>query len=143
MAAPRLVVLPLSVHFVGRFASLGGRFFPAINSPRGRRLRLPAISARLGLIERLRLSPEGHSAEDMIRQTRAAIANGTRLLMLTYHSSTLLPGATPYARDRAQRDAFVKAIERYLAFFYDECGGRSLTATQVAEALSAAAGQAG
>ena len=143
LAAPRLVVLPLSVHFVGRLADYGGQLFPVIASPRGRRLRLPAISARLGLIERLRLSPEGHSAEDMIRQTRAAIANGTRLLMLTYHSSTLLPGATPYARDRAQRDAVVKAIERYLAFFHDECGGRSLTATQVAEALSAAAGQVG
>jgi len=142
MAAPRLVVLPLSVHFVGRFANLGGRFFPAINSPRGRRLRLPAIGARLGLLERLRLSPEGHSAEDMIRQTHAAIANGARLLMLTYHSSTLLPGASPYARNEAERDAFLSVIERYLSFFQDKCGGRSLTVTQVAEALCATAGEA-
>jgi len=140
--ASGLVALPLSVHFLGRLAPHGSRLFPRINSPNGKRLRLPSIGARLGLLERLRLSPEGHSAGDLIRQTRAAIAGGARLLMLTYHSSALLPGATPYARDVAERDAFVAAIERYLAFFHEECGGRSLTVTQVAAALCAANGKA-
>jgi hypothetical protein len=140
LAPPRLVELPLSVHFVGRLARLGDRLFPHIASPAGLQLRLPAIAARLGLLERLRLSPEGHSAEDMIRQTRAAVATGARLLMLTYHSSTLLPGATRYARDAAERDAFLTTLDRYLEVFHRELGGRSLTVTQVANALRSRAG---
>ena len=49
------------------------------------------------LVERLRLTPEGLTLADMKRQTRAALARGERYFMLTYHSSTLLPGVTPYA----------------------------------------------
>jgi hypothetical protein len=34
---------------------------------------------------------------ELVRHTRAALAAGTRLFMLSYHSSSLLPGATRVA----------------------------------------------
>jgi hypothetical protein len=52
--------------------------------------------------------------------------------MLTYHSSTLLPGATSYATNAAERGAFLAALEGYLAFFMGECGGTGKRVSEVA-----------
>jgi hypothetical protein len=116
-----LVALPLSVHFTGALAAAGPKLYPSLAA--AAQLRLPGVTARLGLLERLRLSPEGHTVNDLKRQTRAALARGERYFMLTYHSSTLLPGATPYARDEIERDAFLKTLDAYLEFFSRECSG--------------------
>jgi hypothetical protein len=118
-----LLALPLSVHFAGVLAAYGQSLYPHLARGSARRLRAAGIAARLGLLERLRLSPEGHSLDDMKRQTREALARGESYFMLTYHSSTLLPGTTDYVRDEGERDAFLESFESYLAFFMKDCGG--------------------
>lgn len=135
-AGPQLAALPLSVHFAGRFAAAASALYPSLAAGPGARLRLPGIVAKLGLLERLRLSPEGHSLADMKRQTRAALARGERYFMLTYHSSTLLPGATGYVRDDAERAAFLERLEGYFQFFVGECGGQMRSVGALATALS-------
>ncbi len=138
VTAAGVTALPLSVHFVGRLARFGPRLYPHLAGGLGRRLRLAGIAARAGLIERLRLSPEGHSLADMIRQTRAALAAGERLFMLTYHSSSLLPGAAPYVRSEADRDSFLASLDGYLALFLKECGGRAASVSAAAARLGPA-----
>jgi hypothetical protein len=56
--------------------------------------------------------------------------------MLTYHSSSLLPGATQYVRSETDRRAFLATLDGYLRFFLAELGGRADTATRVAAALA-------
>ncbi len=135
VTAAGVTALPLSVHFTGSLARFGPLLYPRLTTQWGRRLRLPAIAARIGLIERLRLSPEGHSLADMIRQTRAALTQGERLFMLTYHSSSLLPGGSPYVRSAEDRDRFLAALDEYLTFFLNECGGRAEAVSAVAARL--------
>ena len=136
MIADGLCELPLSVHFVGRLASCGPRLFHRLSAGAAGRLRLLGICSRLGLLARLRLSPEGHSLPDLMHQTRTAFAAGARLFMLTYHSSSLLPGATVYVRTEAERRDFLATLDRYLRFFLSELGGRTDTVTGVAAALA-------
>lgn len=137
LMANGLCEMPLSVHFVGRLASHGPRIFPYLAGTAARVLRLPGVFGRLGLLERLRLSPEGHTLRDLIRQTHAALATGTRVFMLTYHSSSLLPGATSYVRTEAERSAFLATLDGYFTFFLHEIGGRIDTVSRVAAALTA------
>lgn len=133
---PGLCELPLSVHFVGRLAAYGPRLFPRLSDNRLRRLRLVGLCDRLGLLTRLRLSPEGYSLPELTRQARAALASGTRLFMLTYHSSSLLPGATTYVRNETERRGFLATLDGFLRFFLAELGGRADTVTRVAAALA-------
>ncbi len=135
VTAAGVTALPLSVDFTGALARLGPYIYPPLTARWGRRLRLPAIAARAGLLERLRLSPEGHTLADMIRQTRAALAAGERLFMLTYHSSSLLPGAAPYVRSEKDRELFLAALDGYLKFFLTECGGHAMAVGAVAARL--------
>jgi len=136
LIADGLCELPLSVHFVGRLASRGPGMFRRLSGNAARRMRLPGIVSRLGLLTRLRLSPEGSELADLILQTRTAFAAGTRLFMLTYHSSSLLPGATQYVRTEMDRRAFLATLDDYLRFFLVAFGGRAETVTGVATSLA-------
>lgn len=135
LIAEGLVELPLSVGFVGRLARGGHSLYARLTSPAGRRLRLPGLAARLGLIERLRLSPEGHTLADLQRQTLAGLAAGQRLFMLTYHSSSLLPGATAYVRTDSERSDFLAKLDGYFRFFRETVGGRGERVSRAARLL--------
>lgn len=136
-----IVEIPLTAGFAGQFAEHGQTLFPRLHHPYSQALRLPGIAARLSLLERLRLSPEGHTLQDMQRLTRAALARGERLFMMTLHSSSLLPGATEYVRTLPERTAFLKRIEDYLRFFLETVGGRTGIVSEVAAALVAHSAQ--
>lgn len=128
-----LIELPLSVGFAGRMQALGPSLYRHLQA--GVALRLPGIAARSGMLERLRLSPEGHDLQDLRRQTRAGIDAGKRLFMLTYHSSSLLPGATPYVRSEADLARFIGTIAGYCRFFHTELNGRFARVADIASAL--------
>jgi len=126
-----LLEIPLTVGFVGtaaRFGSKAGRLF---GKPQAVRWKLPAVLAKSGLIDRIRLSPEGVSAVDQCRLLAAMAKRGHRLFSLTYHSPSLEPGHTPYVRDAADLQSFLETIETVLAFFRDELGGTFTTPSRV------------
>jgi len=137
LTSPTLLELPLSVHFAGMLSKAGPGMFPLLDSSLGRRLRLPGVMARTGLLERLRLTPEGHRLPDLMRQTRSAVDEGRRLFMLTYHSSTLMPGGSPYVRNEVEKQEFLDCLAGYCQFFMDSLGGRPGTVSGVADALLA------
>jgi hypothetical protein len=134
---PELTALPLSVHFVGALASQGSKYYKRMmNTGLVAKARIPGIAARLGVLERLRLSPEGHGLEDMIRQTHAALKHGKRYFMLTYHSSSLLPGATGYVRNNSERDEFLSSLDQFLSFFQKECFGDMKSVSGIAKMVN-------
>ena len=110
-----MLEVPLSVGFAGWAASAGPLLYGLLD--RARRFRAPGVAARLGALERLRLSPEGHSLDDMMRQTRAGLSRGQQYFVLTYHSSSLMPGGSPYARTLQDRDELLGTLTDYLGFF--------------------------
>ena len=126
-----LLEIPLTVGFVGAAARLGNAVGGLFGKPMAARWKVPAVLARTGLMDRVRLSPEGVSAEDQCRLLAALARRGHRLFSLTYHSPSLEPGHTPYVRDEADLAAFLATIEQVLTFFRDELGGTFTTPTRV------------
>src|ERR1700690_3702241 len=55
-----------------------------------------AIMHRTGLLRKIWLSPEVSSAEDMIALSRLMIMNDAQYLNLSFHSTTMLPGKSPF-----------------------------------------------
>ena len=126
-----LLELPLTVGFAGALRRQGGRYFPHLSGPLGMNLHFPGIAARLGLMERIRLSPEGADTAALRRVTEALLDQGCRFFCLAYHSPSLLPGRTPYVRDDAQLRQFLDTLRRYLGYFIDERGGVPTTPTEM------------
>jgi hypothetical protein len=94
-------------------------------------LHVPGILARLRLVERITLTPEGISFDEQRRLTRALLHEGQRVFSFSYHSPSLAPGNTPYVQNQGDLRRFLHRIEQYLEFFAGEVGGRAATPFEV------------
>jgi hypothetical protein len=138
-ADPALLEIPLSIGYTGLLAGTGNVAYTLTMNERLKALHVPGILARLGLVERITLTPEGISFEELRRLTRALLRKGHRVFNFTYHSPSLAPGNTPYVRSEADLGVFLQRIERYLQFFTVEIGGRAATPFEVKTAAEGCA----
>ena len=58
-AEPQLLEVPMTWDFCGPLSRLGPRLAQFLTGPAARSVRLPAVLARLRLLEYIRLTPEG------------------------------------------------------------------------------------
>ena len=123
----RMLALPCSSGYVGAAGPAAQTLYDFASSTVPSWLRLTGVVRRLGLADRLVLSPEGYSLDDMRRLTHALIADGTRVLTMTLHSPSIEPGHTPYVRSPAELAAFMDSITAYLDFFFGDLGGATTT----------------
>jgi glycosyltransferase involved in cell wall biosynthesis len=127
-----LLEIPVTAGMTGGLAQTASSLHFLAFTRLAERLRIPGLLARSRLLDRIRLSPEGNSLEEAIRLTRALVRrDGRRLLVLSYHSPSLVPGNTPYVRTDAELKTFLYWIEAYLDFFFGEMQGRSSTPGEV------------
>lgn len=133
-----IVEAPTTEGVAGLWGARHGEALAGVFDSRlARILRLPAILARLGLAERIRLSPEGGKAGDARRLIRALYARGERVFVVSYHSSSLQVGGSPYAPDAAARDALLRRLEEILTCLREETGARFPSASALEEVLRA------
>lgn len=130
-AAPALLEIPLSIGYTGLLAPTGPMAYLLTMNERLKALHVPGILARLGLVERITLTPEGVSFAEQRRLTRALLRQGHRVFSFAYHSPSLEPGNTPYVRGTADLREFLRRIEQYLDFFMGELGGKPATPLEI------------
>ena len=118
-----LLEIPLTVGWCGQLRAHGDILQRKLFSDVGMKLHVPGVFARLGLLERIRLTPEGTVFADMKRLVDTLLTMGTRTFVLSYHSPSLEPGNTPYVRDAAELEAFLARIDRFCDYFVGACGG--------------------
>lgn len=126
--AKSLLELPLTTSFWGMLRRQGDMIFP-------RMWRMPALRgvlARLGLLERVPLTPEGVTVEEAIRGIDMALDDGLPLLVFSFHSPSLDTGHTPYVRDEDDLDALYDWWRRVLAYLQS----REVKPTCVSEVMA-------
>jgi hypothetical protein len=133
-----ILSIPNSGAFIGPLARPGWEWIGDVTqSPLSRRLRLPGLLARLGMLERVALTPEGHSLAELRALVRFATARGQRHFMLSLHSPSIAPGCTPYVRDEAEQAAFLDQLDRFVAWFRREMQGEPDDPLRLYDELSA------
>ena len=127
--AAGLVELPLTTVFWGVLRQQGDWLYP-------RMWRAPALRgvlSRLGLLERIPLTPEGVSWEEAIKGIDIAIDDGLPLMVFSFHSPSLRPGLTPYVHNEDDLDSFYDWWRRVFAYL-DQ---RGIRPARVSELMSA------
>jgi glycosyltransferase involved in cell wall biosynthesis len=129
-----MLELPTTSGFVGLLRAFGTPIWHF--SERGwiGKTRWRGLLDKLGLLSRVRLSPEAYKAKEMIRLTRVLMSKGCRYFTLSFHSSSLQPGFTPYSKTRADTDRILDELEKYLAFFTKELHGKTSTPSAIYDA---------
>lgn len=136
----RLLEIPTTVGLVGLLARAARSSVHTLLSAASASMRLPGLLSRAGLLERIRLTPEGISLDEAKRLTMTLFRQGHRLFVLSYHSSSLLPGGTPYVSSEADIAKLLQWLEGYCRFFFGGLGG---CATQPEAILQVARRQTG
>lgn len=128
----RLLELPVTSVHAGALRRLGRQLRrPAAKVPRA----LGALT-RLGLLERIALTPEGVSIEEALRGIDLALASGLPMLVLSFHSPSLAPGHTPYSPTEA-------AVDRLYDWFeavYARLAQHGVRPCTIAEVIAASGG---
>lgn len=108
-----LMELPLTTVYWGLLRQFGPWLYPKM----WRVPQLRGLLARIGMLERIPLTPEGVTLDEAIRGIDIAIDEDLPLLVFSFHSPSLAPGFTPYVRSESDLDAFYdwwRAVFAYL-----------------------------
>jgi len=80
------------------------------------KLRLLGILNRLKLLNFHWLSPEFSTGEEMVRLTKRFVKSGHKFINMSFHSTSLLPGKSPFVRNEADLNLFLAKIEVFLKY---------------------------
>jgi hypothetical protein len=113
-----LLEIPLCRGIVGWGGSLAPALYRRFSGPKLYKLHVPSVLARSRCAERITLSPEGNDFAAMRRLVHRLHATGQSIFTLSFHSSSLEAGRSPYAQSKADVHRFydrLSAILDYLA----------------------------
>ncbi len=132
----RLLELPLTVGFAGRLRQWGCRLHRVATSSSMASLHAPGILARLGLLNKIWLSPEGYVAGELEALVRALYCEGLRIFSFAFHSPSLEPGHTPYVQSQRELEDFLVRCRRFFDFFMGDVGGIPATPLELKAQLA-------
>ncbi len=130
--AAGLFELPLSTLYCGLLRRQGSWLYHAL----WRVPRMRGVLARLGLLERVPLTPEGVDARAALRAIDAALADRLPVLVFSFHSPSLCPGHTPYVRD----EAALHQLYAWWRLVFAHLRERGVRPASIAEIVAAAQG---
>lgn len=132
-----LLELPVTTGYAGWLSGQGPALDELSQRPWARKAHLGGILARSRALERIRLSPEVASGDEMKRLSASLHRNGCQVFSLTYHSPSMVPGHTPYVRSAADLERFIATVHDYCAWFRDTLGGQFMSMSQLSAQLAA------
>jgi hypothetical protein len=107
-----LLEVPVGVGFNRANFARAMKFQQLAGKPPFRWLKMEGILDRLGIVRRIKLSPEQADARAMQRLIDCYCSGKQApVLVMMFHSTSLSPGHSPYVRDEQQLDRFLRRIE--------------------------------
>lgn len=134
-----LLEVPVSWAFSRRPWRLWGRVHRFMATRPMRPLRLTGIASRLNVIRKIALSPELSSVDDMVTLSKCLLGEGLQHLHMFWHTPSLRPGLSPFARTAADVERLYGAVETYLERLSGLATIRFTTISEAARELAVAA----
>ncbi|MBS0639451.1 MAG: glycosyltransferase [Acetobacteraceae bacterium] len=131
----QVLELPLSATLVGRGTEIPTRLKTALFNRKSEWAGVPSVLARLGLLERIKLTPEGITIEEAKRLARVMVDGGHKVFVLSYHTPSLEPGNTPYVKSQADLETFLRWLDEFYDYFTTDLGGTVSTWRDIRTAL--------
>jgi hypothetical protein len=129
----KLLEIPISGSFVGIAGTASKSLFNLAQNYK--KFKLPGILSKLGVVDRLVLSPEGYSHEEHVKITRHLYHKGVRTFTWSFHSPTVMPNTTPYVNNEQDVKKFLDSFHQYFDFFFNTMSGVATTPTKLKSQL--------
>jgi len=131
-----LLEIPLTVGYTGYLKAWGDQAHQYIDSGLMKTLHAPGLFSRLGLLNKVWLSPEGYEAWEHRELVRTLYREGLRVFSFAFHSPSVEPGCTPYVRSESDLNHFLDRCRKFFDFFFGEMGGVPSTPLEIKRKLA-------
>jgi hypothetical protein len=111
-----LLEVPVSVGFNRRNFDRARSVRDFAMLPWLRRLRSVGILDRLGIVRRIKFSPEQARAKDMKQLVDAYLAGGAPVMVMLFHSMSLVAGQSPYVKTAARLEEFFADLDEVFEY---------------------------
>ena len=133
----RLLEIPCTADYIGWAGPIRGPLHRFASRELLASLRPIGILSKIGAVNRVMLSPEGNTFEEMRALAEALFVEGQRTFVLSFHSPSVHPGHTPYVRNQADLDNFLDTLERFFVYFIEQRGGMPASPLDIRAAVIA------
>lgn len=130
----KMLEIPLSAAFVGSAGRYSKTIFNLAQNFNV--IKAQGILARLNIIDRLMLSPEGFTTKEHIKLTKFLYKQGVRTFTWNFHSPSVVPGMTTYTRNEKELTAFLDSFRYFFDYFFTELNGIATTPTLLKQKLT-------
>lgn len=110
-----LLEVPATVGYLQRDATRSHARFENLRHSALARFRVLGILDRLRILNKVELTPEVSTHKQMVALVTRMRDQGHGLVTMWFHSSTLMPGLTPFVKSEADAQAFLDEIRKFLA----------------------------
>src|ERR1700722_8509194 len=119
-AAPNgpLLEVPVTIGFLQRYEAFGRRAIAAGSI--ARRLRIRGLLDVARIVNLRWLSPEISTGREMIALAKRSLLRKNAYLNMSFHSTTLVPGRTPFVRTQQDLEVFLRSIEALIKYVANE-----------------------
>ena len=128
-----LLEVPVSIGFNRTNFARCDRFHQRISRGIPKKFRAVGLLDRLGVLQKTKFSPEKGGAGRLMALARAYAKQNLPCLVLMFHSSSLLPGATPYVPDQKSLAGFLDDLATVLEYCVALLSLTPMTLTQFAQ----------
>lgn len=108
-----LLEVPVTIGYLQRDFARCNQYYRSIEKGFSQVLRIKGLLARLGLLNRVIMSPEVSDDGNMIALARAMRNYGYPLVNMFFHSTSLIPGLSPFVRDNHQKSRFFRTLDNF------------------------------
>lgn len=131
-----IVEVPATIGFNRWPFEFWQKVYLKLHNERLKFLHPAGVAHRIGLLRKIWFSPEESSARDMIRLAKVMITNGAQILNCSFHSTSLLPGKSPFVRTAKELEDFYGRLEKIFQYLSTHTRLRSLTLSEVSRSFN-------
>jgi len=132
LTCTELVEVPVSFGFNWTNFATAHRVDEFLSGPAMRRFRLKGVLERIGVLRKIKFSPEKSDSKRLSTLASAYTRQAAPCIVMMFHSSSLVPGLSPYVPDPAALGSFLRTIDETFAYCLNTLGMRGATLSEFA-----------
>ena len=130
-AQRQIFEIPVTSGFNRKNFSLWHAMHSTLSNGPWNKLRLISMLWHSRLLRKLQLSPELASSSQMVALVKACLQKGHKVIHMFFHSSSLLPGGSPYVSNEQDLEMFYQSIKEVVDYLTDNVNLQFCTLTEV------------
>jgi len=112
----KLIEIPPSIGYLQATFKLCGVIDRLLSSRPGKLFRVKGLLDRMGLINKVWLSPEVSDARQMVGLTKVLLRKEFQILNMVFHSTSLQGGLGPYVKRKEDEARFLNRLKDYFKY---------------------------